>query len=606
MTEVGPKIFFAAQDAPDGETTSSGLVGRELWILDSVTGQLDVININQNDQDPVWEWEWVHVGGNQLKQVYQMTQPGQVAGSHPVDLTVVGNCLFFRADDGTGSGRKLFRYDTVTGSPPEVVTSGDVTTTYVGKKILEATGDKLYFVALDAESVKHMMCYSDDTGNIQRVNDPPALSTAADDSNLYYFKTGDSSRFFCHDGTRNFLLNAETWTEYEFCYYPKELTAIDVDLDGSADYLYWTADRIGDSVDADHLFQYDVAAGTLEQITSADFLYQYDITDGMLHEVVSSNLPADNPTQLVSAAGRLYFTGFSSEFGNELYELRWSDVNGNLVRQISLYDIFADDQSAEPDNFTSGGDSFFFTAASDLTGGQRSPMKLDATGNIISLTNGAPGADSMIWTGSMLFFNDAADGGLWVSDTTQQGTMPVADKALSTNNSFIVKVLAGEGDLSLSVADGDPAAAVLNSATIPMNTFTGGNRIALDLTDLIKEYLDTGRTRMTLRIEQTGLSGSLPIEVYSLSKSNASSSLEISTFGHKSVVGDLYGEDGAIIASGEELIDMSSLAAGAYFLRVHDPYGSATALPFSIEIELPKSGEMNLATDNDALHGGEW
>ena len=121
------RLVFAAQDAPNGSTTETGRVGRELWQvnIEAPYNPSVLANIGQPDQNPTTTSVLQIVGyqliGGMLVPIYDwvtITIPGNVRGSSPYYLTPADGGLYFSADDGS-SGRELWQSDgSATGAWP--------------------------------------------------------------------------------------------------------------------------------------------------------------------------------------------------------------------------------------------------------------------------------------------------------------------------------------------------------------------------------------------------------------------------------------------------------------------------------------------------------
>ena len=114
------------------------------------------------------------------------------------------------------------------------------------------------------------------------------------------------------------------------------------------------------------------------------------------------------------------------------------------------------------------------------------------------------------------------------------------------------------------------------------------------MTTLIQPALAAGKMRITLLLTTASNSTSLTV----------SPSLAV-TAAAPGVVADLYGAAGALVASGESIIDMCNLLAGTYYLRVYDPTSTTHAadVPYTILIDAPSQAQNLPLTSNDTLIG---
>src|SRR5439155_7107871 len=105
LTFFGGRVFFAATDGFDGQTSVFGIEGRELYaatpgVANSATTPF--ANIGQPDLPPLI---FPTPFGT-------FTLPGQVVGSNPAYLSVAGAALYFSATNGS-AGPELWRTDGV-------------------------------------------------------------------------------------------------------------------------------------------------------------------------------------------------------------------------------------------------------------------------------------------------------------------------------------------------------------------------------------------------------------------------------------------------------------------------------------------------------------
>ncbi|HEX2474911.1 MAG TPA: SdrD B-like domain-containing protein, partial [Lacipirellulaceae bacterium] len=166
----------------------------------------------------------------------------------------------------------------------------------------------------------------------------------------------------------------------------------------------------------------------------------------------------------------------------------------------------------------------------------------------------------------------------------------------SIGQALRVSVLNGEGDGWLNIGDASDEFAVAGSFD-----FSGPipNVIQVDLLDAVRTALASGLTRITLRLEIVGATGSGSLGI-------TQASLDVSEAEQTGVLADLHDATGALLASGKDLIDMQMLPAGTYFLRAYNPQGAQPdALPFKISFDAPQAGAFHPQTDHDTLRGGD-
>jgi ELWxxDGT repeat protein len=156
LTWYDGRVVFAAQDAPDGPTSDSGRVGREVWQvqLHAPHNPSVMANIGQPDTDPTTVYTLQLVGfelvNGILVPIYEWvetTVPGNVKGSFPYELTVAGEYLYFSANDGS-SGRELWRSDGVTAERVIDLAPGSTSSfPYYLNAVDTASGPRLFFVS---------------------------------------------------------------------------------------------------------------------------------------------------------------------------------------------------------------------------------------------------------------------------------------------------------------------------------------------------------------------------------------------------------------------------------------------------------------------------
>lgn len=140
---------------------------------------------------------------------------------------------------------------------------------------------------------------------------------------------------------------------------------------------------------------------------------------------------------------------------------------------------------------------------------------------------------------------------------------------------------------------------------IALPTQNGTNAaLSVDMTDVVRSVLDSGRTSFTLRLETPGPSVNVSSIETPFRANNPTSRLELvqKQYG---VVADIHNTSGQYVVEGRSTIDMRVLPAGKYFMRVYTPDDAATPrTDFSIEITPPAAGLAHPATFRDTLEGG--
>ncbi|MDF1845090.1 MAG: hypothetical protein P1U77_27055 [Rubripirellula sp.] len=187
------------------------------------------------------------------------------------------------------------------------------------------------------------------------------------------------------------------------------------------------------------------------------------------------------------------------------------------------------------------------------------------------------------------------------------------------------KLLDAEGDGIASAADATGTTDRFRNATggfaqyvkpvgdgIPGSTY---DPVTLNVTQEVRDAIAVGKTRLTFRIE-SDVANPLRID-------DDSMRIDLRTSRRDGVVADLFDGDGRRVSGGPNaasIIDLRSLPAGKYHIRVFDPFAQpdhnlydnkydptvdrAEDVQFVVEIEAPKIGEADALTDRDELRGG--
>ncbi|MDX2214697.1 MAG: pre-peptidase C-terminal domain-containing protein [Oculatellaceae cyanobacterium bins.114] len=258
------QLYFAATDA----------LGRELWRTD---GASDVaLAVTQRAAD-------INAG---------------TGGSNPTDLTVVGNTLFFAADDGT-LGSELWSFNGVT---PNL--AGNINFTG-GSNPFDLTNfnNRLYFSADDGGILGRELYQSDGTPSLTRlfVN----LRAGADSSNPSDLeRVGNFFFFAADDGTRG-----------------RELYRSDGTVNGTT--LISDVNPGSDSSSPADLLNVNdsVVYFSAESSTAGRQLFRSGGTAQNTIQVTTSASPNLNPTDLVVFNNFIYFAGTTAASGTELFRV---------------------------------------------------------------------------------------------------------------------------------------------------------------------------------------------------------------------------------------------------------------------------------------------
>ena len=345
LTAVGDKLYFTAND---------GTHGRELWQVDSSGTASLVVDIY-----PGFSNSYYGYYGSGSSNSYP-------SSSNPNNLTVVGDKLYFTANDGI-NGNELWQLDSSGNAFLVVDIYPGSSNSYYGyygfessnsypsssnPNNLTAVGDKLYFTADDGTNGTELW-QLDSSGTASLVAD---IYSGSSDS---YYKSsypyplialGDKLYFTADDGTNGrelwqvdsfgtASLVADIYSGSEGSY-PKELTVV-------GDKLYFNAD---DGTNGTELWQVD-------SFGNASLVGDIRLGNYVSHDGSTSYPYSSYPTELIAVGDRLYFNADDGTNGTELWQV---DSSGNL----SLENIGS---SSYAENLIAVGDRLYFSAT-DETG----------------------------------------------------------------------------------------------------------------------------------------------------------------------------------------------------------------------------------------------
>jgi ELWxxDGT repeat protein len=215
LTEVNGKIYFSAND---------GANGRELWIYDGTTNTATIRNINvtigagSNPQfitelngrlyfsadDNTGEGRELYfydIATNQhgyvRNHLLQTLRPGP-AGANPTDLRVENGVLYFSANEGTGFGRELYKYDPVLNADTGPVRVADINPGAGGSNpvFMADIDNKVYFSANDGITGRELWVYDSVTNIAREVAD---INPGAASANPFFLTAVDGSIFLAAD-----------------------------------------------------------------------------------------------------------------------------------------------------------------------------------------------------------------------------------------------------------------------------------------------------------------------------------------------------------------------------------------------------------------------
>jgi ELWxxDGT repeat protein len=303
FTEFQGSLYFAADDS---------VYGKELWKANPTTGLTMVKNI----------------------------RPGS-PGSEIYDITVIGDIMYFRANDGT-NGNEMWRSD------------GTTVGTYMVANINSGTGDSYPLCFTDFGDDKILFTANDAThGNELWMYNSSTPASATNPHLVIDLRSGSDSSEPCGYGGDG--LPTKDGVAVIFPYttnYGREIWITDGTSQGT--YLH-TDIRPGTDSGAqdgfcgdpeDFMFG-DKLYFTGYTTTRGSELYAYDFTDntttalpeaspGTDSGVYSDCVMMGSPLPLEEFGGQIYFQGYNSNYGNELY--RYNPID-NITEIVGDYNI---------------------------------------------------------------------------------------------------------------------------------------------------------------------------------------------------------------------------------------------------------------------------
>ena len=174
-------------------------------------------------------------------------------------------------------------------------------------------------------------------------------------------------------------------------------------------------------------------------------------------------------------------------------------------------------------------------------------------------------ADLVVLSDSLYFTSPGANGqaSLWKSEYDSETSSWTTGRLETFGGvplpEITVEVLAAEGDGMITASDF--AAPALAAYTTELN------QESLDLTMIVREFLASGKTWLTLRLQSDS-----PITLQrARSADDNATGLRVETAARTGVVADLYTYEGRLLVQGQSIVDLSRFPAGTYFLKVYDP-----------------------------------
>lgn len=380
-------------------------------------------------------------GGSNRAQLFRDLDTGRV-GSDPQFLTVVGDTLFFAADNGS-TGRELWKTDGTTDGTElvrDINPGRDGTTPRSSNPTdLVNVNGVLYFSADDGTNGRELW-RSDGTSrgtvlvrdiNTGRDNTSDPLSSDPRElvnvNGTLFFSAqtqADGRELWRSDGTQNGTRLVRDINDRQDGSTP--LSSDPTSLVSFQNTLYFAAD---DGTNGKELWR---SNGT----TSGTQLVR-DINRGD---------SSSTPTDLVTVGGAFYFSADDGINGRELWRSNGTSNGTTLVRDIQTGGETA---SSNPGSLVNFRNQLYFAAATNNNGRElwRSDGTRNGTTLVRDINRGAESSDPLDLVSFNNFFYFSANNGrngqeLWRSDGTESGTQLVQDIYLgspsSTPSSLVV------------------------------------------------------------------------------------------------------------------------------------------------------------------------
>ena len=220
----------------------------------------------------------------------------------------------------------------------------------------------------------------------------------------------------------------------------------------------------------------------------------------------------------------------------------------------------------------------------------------------ISSTATAPvtGAQNLsVLNGALFFFANDGDTAnvLWRTETTPDRAKPLVDFVDSVVPGLRIWLVDGAGDGIITSGDAF-GGNFADHATLVLNTADTENFMRVDITELIREKLRQGITRVTFLLHFADPDA----EEATLAHAHVANGtgLEVVTGRAATVTGSLFTQEGRLLQSNQAVIDLSQLKAGTYFLRINGPTDGISLIGAGTADRDP--GETEAAVGGDYLY----
>ncbi|WP_301951384.1 ELWxxDGT repeat protein, partial [Microcystis aeruginosa] len=555
---------FLVKDIFPGSSTSF------LRYLTAVGNTLFFRANNSVNGDELWKSDGTAAGTVLVKDIAPYS-----SGSYPGNLTVVGNTLFFTADDGV-NGTELWKSDGTAAGTVLVknIFPGNNPSFSSSPRNLRVVGNTLYFTADDGVNGRELWKSDGTATGTVLVRDirpgSPTSSSDSDPSNLtvvgntLFFSANDGVNFrklWKSDGTAagTVLISASDGS------YPNALTAVGSTLffsareGGGVGYELWKSDgTAAGTVLVKNIHPGSggsfpsglTAVGNTLYFTANDSVNGYELwkSDGtsggtVLVADIRPGVPSSGPRNLRVADNTLYFTADDGVNGRELWKSDGTAAGTVLVADIRP-GASGSVSSSDPFNLTVVGNTLYFSANDGVNGYELWKSDGTAAGTVLvaDIRPGASGSNprNLRAVGSVLFFSadDGVNGEeLWALNLD----IPAISIAVSNANQT-------EGNSDSKVFTFTVTRAVNTTGTNNVNwAVTGTGTNPANATDFVGGVLPSGtvsfaagETSKVITVNVQGDTTVEPDENFTVTLSNATNGATIAT---ATAIGTIQNDD---------------------------------------------------------------
>ncbi|WP_420538217.1 beta strand repeat-containing protein [Microcystis aeruginosa] len=562
---------FLVKDIFPGSSTSF------LRYLTAVGNTLFFRANNSVNGDELWKSDGTAAGTLLVKDI----RPTGSSGSTPEGLTAMGNTLFFSANDGV-NGFELWKSDGTAAGTVLVknIFPGNNPSFSSSPRNLRVVGNTLYFTADDGENGRELWKSDGTATGTVLVRDirpgSPTSSSDSDPSNLtvvgntLFFSANDGVNFrklWKSDGTAagTVLVSASDGS------YPNALTAVGSTLffsareGGGGGYELWKSDgTAAGTVLVKNIHPGSggsfpgglTAVGNTLYFTANDSVNGYELwkSNGtsagtVLVADIRPGVPSSGPRNLRVADNTLYFTADDGVNGRELWKSDGTAAGTVLVANIRS-GASGSISSSDPFNLTVVGNTLYFSANDGVNGYELWKSDGTAAGTVLvaDIRSGSSSSNpgNLTVVGNTLFFSadDGVNGReLWALDVGAPAVPTLAIAATSANQT---EGNSGSKAFTFTVTRADNTTgsnnvnwAVTGSGSNPANAtdFVGGLLPSGTLSFAV------GETSQVITVDVQGDTTVEPNENFTVTLSNATNGATITT---ATATGTIQNDDVAV------------------------------------------------------------